>query len=224
MRTILLFLLSWAALPLAAVEPFLAPAVPSGSIEVNLHATEVVTANTPVVAGFGVPFPRGSITSAGLANLRVLSGGIEIPAFVIQLTPWRHRSNAAIDGQSVRVALVQVEVTFPNPALPRTIVVEWGGPARTMNRPTRALRATTWHQVTSGTFVAADNVFEPNVLAQLPADWLSQGTVRANRTLPFDPSNLPARDNPAAMDAIATWPGTQEAERALKNNFYTVIN
>ena len=65
----------------------------------------------------------------------------------------------------------------------------------------------------AGEFVAVDNVFEPNVLAQLPADWLSRGTLRTNRTVPFDASNGAARDDPAAMDAITTWPGTQEAER-----------
>lgn len=224
MRSFLLVLLSLFAAPLAAVESFHASPVTGGSIEVNLHATEVVSANTAVVASFGVPFPRGSITAGGLANLRVLSAGIEVPAYVIELTPWRHRSNAAIDGQSVRIALVQVEVSFPNTAQPKTIVVEWGGPARTLNRPTRALRATTWHQVTSGSFVAADNVFEPNVLAQLPAEWLSRGVLRSNRSLPFDASNSAARDNPTTMDATPSWPGTQEAERALKNNFYTTIN
>jgi hypothetical protein len=224
MKSMLFNLMLLVAAPLAAVEPFHAPAVPSGSIDVVLHATETVTANTPVVASFGVPFPRGSISASALANLRVLSSGVEIPAYVIALTPWRHRSNVAIDGQSVRVTLVQVEVSFANTAQPKTIVVEWGGPVRTLNRPARALRATTWHQVTSGSFVAADNVFEPNVLAQLPPAWLSQGVLRATRALPFDASNTAVRDDPAAMDAITTWPGTQEAERALKNNFYTVIN
>lgn len=207
-----------------AVEPFLAPAVPAGSIEVDLHATEVVVANTPTVASFGVPFPRGSITAAGLSTLRVLDGGVEIPAYVLQLTPWRHRSDAGIDGQSVRVALVQVEVSFPNTANARRITVEWGSTARTLNRPARALRATTWHQVTSGSFVSGDNVFEPNVYATLPATWLSRGVLRPTRSVPV-PADLPAtRDDPAAMDAIETWPGYTEADRALKNNFYTVIN
>jgi hypothetical protein len=212
------------AMPLAAAEPFLAPAVPAGSVDVTLHATEAVAPNAATIASFGVPFPRGSITPAQLANLRVLSGGVEVPAHVTMIAPWRHRSNAAIDGQSVRVALVQAEVVFADVAEPRMLTVQWGGPARTLNRPTRALRATTWHLVTSGSFVAADNVFEPNVIAVLPAEWLSRGALRGTRALPFDPSNGPARDSPAAMDAIATWPGTQEAERALKNNFYTIIN
>lgn len=209
---------------LAAVSPFIAPPVSSGSIAVDLNATGAVSANTPVVASFGIPFPRGSITTAGLAQLRVLDGGVEIPAYVEALTPWRHRSNPAIDGQSLRVVLVQVEVVFANPAQPKRIDVSFGGAPRTLNRPTRATRASTWAPVSSGSFVAADNVLEPMVYATLPAAWLAQGVLRHTRALAFDASNGPARDNPATMDATLTWPGTQEAERALKNNFYTVIN
>ena len=208
----------------AAVEPFHAPAVTSGTLAVDLHATAAVNANTPVVVSFGIPFPRGSITAAGLTQLRVLDGANEIPAYVEALTPWRHRSNPAIDGQSLRVVLVQVEVSFANPALPKRIDVQFGGPSRTLNRPARATRASTWAAVTSGSFVPADNVQEPMVFATLPAAWLAHGALRHTRTLPFDASNGPGRDTPAAMDAVATWPGTQEAERALKNNFYTVIN
>lgn len=208
----------------AAVTPFHAPAVGSGTIAVDLHATAAVAAGTPVVASFGVPFPRGSITAAGLTQVRVLDGGSEIPAYVEALTPWRHRSNAGIDGQSLRVVLVQVEVVFANPALPKRIDVSFGGAPRTLSRPTRATRASTWAAVTSGSFVPADNVLEPMVYATLPAAWLAQGVLRHNRALPFDASNGPGRDDPATMDATLTWPGTQEAERALKNNFYTVIN
>lgn len=47
--------------PVVAVEAFFAAPVPAGSVAVDLHATEVVTVNTPVVASFGVPFSRGSI-------------------------------------------------------------------------------------------------------------------------------------------------------------------
>lgn len=214
-------LLSCAA---TSVEPFFAAPLPTGSIAVDLHATEVVTANTPVVASFGVPFPRGSITTAQLSTLRVLDNGAEMPAYVQSLTPWRHRSDAGIDGQSVRVALVQVEVAFANPGLPKRIVVEWGGPARTLNRPTRALRATTWHPVASGSFVAADNVLEPDVYASLPAAWLSRGALRTSQALPFAANHPATRDDPATNDAIATWPGFTEADHALKNGLYTVVN
>lgn len=209
---------------MAAVAPFHAPAVTSGTIAVDLHATAAVNANTPVVASFGVPFPRGSITTPGLAQVRVLEGGNEIAAHVVALTPWRHRSNPGIDGQSLRVVLVQVEVSFANPMVPKRIEVVFGGAPRLLSRPTRATRATTWAPATTGSFGSSDNVFEPMVYATLPAAWLAQGVLRQTRSLPFDPSNGPVRDDPAAMKAMLAWPGTQEAERALKNNFYTVIN
>ena len=209
---------------LAAVAPFHAPAVASGNIAVDLHATTAVAAGTPVVASFGIPFPRGSINSAGLAQVRVLDGGNEIAAYVEALTPWRHRSNPAIDGQSLRVLLLQVEVSFANPALPKRIDVQFGGPPRTLHRPTRATRASTWAAVSSGSFLPADNVLEPMVYATLPPAWLAQGVLRHTRALPFDASNSAARDDPATIDGVLTWPGTQEAERALKNNFYTVVN
>ncbi len=209
-RRLLLVMLLIATLPALAVESFIAPPQTSGSIAVQLHATAAVSANTPVVASFGVPFPRGSITQASLSQLRVRDGGTEIAAYVEGLTPWRHRSSAAVDGQSLRVVLIQVEVSFANPSQAKSIVVEFGGAPRTLSRPQRATRASTWAAVTSGSFVAADNVFEPLVYATLPASWLSRGVLRHTQSLTFDASNTAARDSPAAMDAIATWPGTQE--------------
>ena len=103
-------------------------------------------------------------------------------------------------------------------------MIDFGGAPRTRNRLQRATRASTWAAVTSGSFVATDNVFEPMVYATLPASWMSRGVLRHTRSLPFDASNSTARDDAATMDAIATWPGAQEAARALKNNLYTVIN
>lgn len=204
--------------------PYFASAPSAGQIDVDLHASEGVAANTPVIASFGVPFPRGTLSLAALSQIRVLDQGVEIPAYVEGLTPWRHRSNAAIDGQSWRVVLVQVEISFANPAQSKRLSVSYGQSPRTLSRPSRLGRASTFAAVSSGSFVAGDNVQEPRVQATLPASWLSLGTLRASRTLPFDPGNTPARDNPADMDAILSWPGTQEAERAMKNNFYTVIN
>lgn len=206
-----------------AAEPFFAPPLPAAAVAVDLHAMSAV-ANQPVVASFGVPLPRGSLASGAVNTVRVLDGGNEIAAYVEALTPWRHRSNPAIDGASVRVVLVQVEVTFADTSVPKRIVVEYGGAARTLNRPARATRSSTWGPAVGGSFVAADNVQEPRVIATLPAAWLAQGTLRPTQTLPFDASNGATRDDPQTMDNIATWPGTQEAERAMKNNFFTTIN
>ena len=172
-----------------------------------------------------MPFPRASLTAAQLASVRVLRNGSEVAAYVDQLTPWRHRSNAGIDGQSVRIARIQIEhvtgAAYPNAD---SLTLEWGGAARTLNRPVLLDPRTSWHTVNSGSFVSADNVQEPDVYAVLPRAWLAHGVLRGVRTTAFDPTNTNQRDDPAAMRAIANWPGTQEAERALKNNFYTAIN
>jgi hypothetical protein len=211
--------------PAVAIEPFIAPAVTQGEIEVRLHATEGLAVGTTRLVTFGMPFPRGSLNDAGLSTVRVLRNGNEIPAFVESLTPWRHRSNAAIDGQSVRVARIQISHTiatvFPGNDL---ITVQWGGVPRSMNVASLTDPRTAWHQVTTGRFVAADNVFEPDVYAVLPRNWLSRGLLKSSRSTPFDLGNTEPRDSPAANDAIAHWPEFQEAERAFKNNFYTSTN
>lgn len=219
-----LFLLWLLAAPAFAIEPFFAPAVPQGSIDVRLHPTEVVASGVPTLVTFGLPFPRGSITTAGLATVRVTRNGLELPAHVSELTPWRHRTNAVIDGQSVRVARIQLSYAFASgfPAN-EAIVVSWGGTPRALDVPGLQDARVAWHQVTSGSFVAADNVFEPDVYAVLPRDWLVRGVLKSSRSTPFDATNTDARDSAAANDAIAHWPETQEAERAHKNNFYTVI-
>jgi hypothetical protein len=225
MRWFAALLLCLVAASAAAIEPFHAPAVPAGSVDVRLHPTEGVPTGTPVLVTFGLPLPRGSLTAAQLNTVRVLRAGQEIPAHVVELTPWRHRSNSVFDGTSVRVARIQIRhafgVAFPNS---ETITVSWGGAPRAQNVAIYTDARTAWHTVTSGSFVAADGVMEPDVFAVLPADWLVRGTLKSSRSTPFDPTNGEARDNPATNDAIATWPDYQEAERALKNNFYSVIN
>ena len=124
-----------------------------------------------------MPFTRGSVSQSQLSQVRVLKNGVEIPAFVEQLTPWRSIDDPSIDGQSVRVARIQIPYTFA--ALnPETITVQWGGPARTLNRATLQDPRLEWHTVTSGTFVAADNVEEPDVLPVLPKELPGQGHAR----------------------------------------------
>ncbi|BCU75892.1 Ig-like domain-containing protein [Luteolibacter sp. LG18] len=224
LRALIVFLLL-AAVGRGQLPPFHAPAQATGSMEVTLRPMENVMPGTSRLVTFGVPFPRGSITAAQLSTLRVLRNGVEIPAFVEQLTPWRHLTNSAIDGQSVRVARVQIHHSFAA-AYPagETITVEWGGAARTQNVAALADPQGGWHLVTSGTFVAADGVMEPDVYALLPKAVLSQGVLGLRRTEPFKDSIPETRDAPEAMDAIEHWPGYEEADRSFKNNFYTNIN
>src|SRR6185369_12709718 len=106
---------------------FFSPAEPSGSVDVRLVPLGNVTAGNQEVVTFGVPFTRGSVTQSQLSNLRVLHNGVEIPAFVEQLTPWRSIDDAGIDGQSVRVARIQIPYTFAS-LNAESISVQWGGP------------------------------------------------------------------------------------------------
>lgn len=207
------------------VLPFFAPAQPAGSLAVKLFPMENVVPGVPTLVTFGVPFTRGSLTPAGLATVRVLAGGAEVPAHVELLTPWRHLSDPAVDGQSVRVARVQIRHTFAvaSPEF-ETLAVEWGGPARTLDVPTLADPLTGWHPVTGGTFAAADGISEPDVYAVLPKAVLAQGVLSLRRTEPFADGITETRDDPAVTDATEHWPGYEEADRSFKNNFYTSIN
>ncbi len=226
MLTRLLLLIIVLAAPLAAQVPsFHAPAQPSGSITVTLCPMENVTPGSARLVTFGVPFPRGSITAAGLGTLRVLVGGNEVPAYVEQQTPWRHLTNASLDGTSVRVARVQISHTFAvSYPQTETITIEWGGAARTQNVLTLTDPRTGWHAVTSGTFDAADGIQEPDVYALLPKQTLAQGALSLRRSEPFAAHITETRDDPAVMDATEHWPGYEEADRAFKNFFYTSIN
>jgi hypothetical protein len=209
----------------AAVEPFFAPAQPAGSIAVKLYPTETVAPGVPVLVTFGVPFTRGSLTAERLATVRVLRDGVEVPAFVEQLTPWRHARDARLDGTSVRVARVQITYSF-SASFPtsETITVEWGGRARARSVSTLVDPRSAWHLVTSGSFAAEDGVFEPDVYTVLPGDHLGQGALRAMRMLALDASVPQEREDPEAIGAVGHWPGYVELDRASKNNFFTVLN
>jgi hypothetical protein len=218
------FVSIFAAATAFAAEPFLAPAEPSGSIVVRLYPTENVAPGTPRLVTFGVPFPRGSVTIAGLAKVRVLRGGSEIPAWVEQLTPWRHTTNPAVDGQSVRVARIQLQYSF-SVSYPgfETVTVEWGLTNRGQSLSFANPR-TGWHLVTTGSYLAADGVSEPDVYAVLPADHLAKGALKLTRMDPFDPGIGEGRDDPFAMDAVAHWPDYEEQQHAAKNNSFTLVN
>ncbi len=208
-----------------AVDLFFAPPEPSGSVQVRLCPTEGVGAGSTQLVTLGFPFPRGSVTAAGLSTVRVLKGGVEVPSFVEVLTPWRHLYDASIDGASVRVARVQFRNTFAA-GFPtsETVTLEWGVAARAQSLPALTDPRTAWHPVTSGTFSAADGVMEPNVFAVLPKAQLVKGILKPGRMTSFVDSIAETRDDPATIDATEHWPGFEERDRAQKNNFYSLIN
>lgn len=209
----------------AAVQPFFAASQSSGSITVQLHPTENVETGVSTLVTFGVPFTRGSVTPANLSKVRVMKGGVEIPAYVEMQTPWRHITNSSLDGASVRVARIQIHNTFavsyPNS---EAITVEWGTTTRAQNVSTFEDPKTAWHQVATGTFALADNVYEPDVYAVLPRTVLSGGVLNPLRMTPINSSFPVTREDPWAMDATEHWSGFDEADHAFNNNFYTVIN
>jgi hypothetical protein len=224
MRAIaLLLLVLGIAAPSRAAEPFFADAVPTGSLEVRLVPGPAVRAGEPVLVTFGLPLPRGSVTVADLERVRVLAGKRELPAYVDALTPWRHRRDAARDGTSVRVARVQFRHSFGKVA-PETVTVQWGGDLRARRVEALADPRSGWRAVDGGSFFAADGISEPDVYAVLPAHWLARGLLKPSPSTPLHASITEARDDPAAIDAVAHWDGLQEAERAFKNNFHAVIN
>ncbi len=207
-------------------KPFMAPAEAFGVVDVRLHPVEGVPAGVSQLVTFGVPLPRGSITQAGLSKLRVLDAkGIEIPAFVEQLTPWRHATNTALDNTSVRVARVQIRYAFaagyPNS---EAIRVEWGYRDRVQSVATLENPRNGWQPVTSGSFVAGDGVSEPKVYAVLPSSTLSKGLLKLGPMRPFAPQILATRDDPATMDATELYPEYTEQMYGAKNFFYAHIN
>lgn len=224
MRLILAVALSFAPM-LFAIEPFHTPAQSSGSVTVRLHPIDGLAPGSPRLVTFGMPFPRGSVTQAQLSQVRVLSGTTEIAAFVEQLTPWRHVTNAGLDGASVRVARIQFNYTFtvsyPNA---EDIILEWGQNNRTSSLPSLTNPRNGWQQVSTAPWVAGDNVWEPQVYAVLPKSWTCNGALTARRMDPLDNGVSATRENPATNDGIATWPGYTERDHAQHNNFFSIIN
>jgi hypothetical protein len=207
-------------------KPLMAAAETFGVVDVRLHPIEGVAAGTSQLVTFGIPFPRDSITAAGLSKLRVLNArGVEIPAYVEQLTPWRHINNAALDGTSVRVARVQIRYTFtatyPNF---ETVRVDWGYNNRTQSLASLENPRNGWQPVTTGSFIAGDGVSEPKVYAVLPSATLSKGLLKLGPMRPFAQEILAARDDPATMDATEHYPAYTEQMYASKNFFYAHIN
>ena len=134
---------------LMATTPFDVPVESSGSTAVTLYPIEAVAPGASTRVSFGVPFAKGFVTD--LSTVRLLGpGGAEVPVFLKLLTPWRDLSNGT-DLSSVRSALVQLDVSFPDSdgdgdADPLTYTVQWGISARSLfivgQRPIQILSVT----------------------------------------------------------------------------------
>lgn len=223
---VLFFAAAMSVFSIVGASPFNAPSVPEGELVIKVHPTEGWGSGTTSIVTFGMPFPRGSVRAEDLPRIRLLNAQRqEVPVYVEALTPWRHAVDQSKNGTSVRVVRMQFQHS-PNVSHPNfeTFYVEWGRNARTANRTNLVDPRNSWHLVTSGSFLAADNVREPNVFAVLPAQWLARGLLRVGQMQPFDAEVSDARDSPTVMDATAHYPGYREQQYAMKNFFYTAIN
>lgn len=220
MRTIALF--AFLVGGLSAAE-FFAPAQPSGSVALSICPTEGITGSKLVT--FGMPFTRGSVTEAQLANVRLMTGTTEVPAFVESLTPWRHFTDTAIDGQSVRVARVQFTwtITAAFPACD-TATLEWGGQARTQDIATLTDPRTAWHSVVDVRWGTTSQVSEPDVFVLLPKAHLVKGALNFQHGVPFDDSISETRDDPQTIkDGDAAASVEKRWQYYWKNNFFSHI-
>ncbi|MHB9029891.1 MAG: hypothetical protein ACYC9O_14075 [Candidatus Latescibacterota bacterium] len=218
--------LAFSNLAAGAVEPFFAPKQEKGGISVKLYPTENVKSGSPVLITFGMPFPRGSLTARELSTVRVLdSRGVEIPAYIDQLTPWRSIGGSGTEASPVRVARIQFMHTFTT-VFPgcETVAIEWGMSRRAKHRPDLAPPRTAWHLADRGSFSAADSVHEPDVYAVLPKEYLCQGMIRPARMLPLAESVPENREDPAALRQLAAASGYAVQDHAQHNFFFSIID
>ena len=155
------------------------PDVPGeGSVLITLHPGPAATIGSPTVVSFGAPFPRGALADAG--ELRASAGGEELPIHASETLRWYVFPGRDDVDESVRAAMVSIEVTFAERA-PVEIELEYGA------APARSLAALAdpradWVDVGDGEYPAG-TASEPPVYVTFPPDWLSACLLRT-RTLP----------------------------------------
>lgn len=172
----------------AAPDPYPAPRA-AGTVEVAVNCS--AGAGDGQLLGFGMPFPRGFLTDASKLRLETPEGR-EVAADVVELARWRHFSDAAIDGKSIRAALVAFTHDCAR-APAAQYLVRWG-PSRTLAAGTGITPANvaerTWgpqaepspleHPQTDNYAIdpSAAPVREPRAWVGLPAAWLMQSNLR----------------------------------------------
>ena len=148
------------------------PPIPGATtLVVELTPTASVTVGQPTRVALGVPLPMGMITDLSALWVTPAGGGADLPLYREVLAPWR----PPVGDASVRVALLQFDVTFSALA-PMSVELNID-PAQShpATIATRASWANLSRLVADGedpSFVGADQVREPKVLAALPARWM----------------------------------------------------
>jgi hypothetical protein len=151
----------------------------SGQVAVTLHPGPGAAVGSPTVVSFGAPFPPGALTNAGaLAAFDV--GGAELKIHSAEILPWRAwpgRDGAVVE--SVRSAMVSVEVTFPERA-PLAITLKYGARAHAALAEPAEPQAD-WVAVTDGEYPDG-TVREPRVYATFSPEWLGDCQLRTRTT------------------------------------------
>ncbi|HLU68794.1 MAG TPA: hypothetical protein VKZ63_21080 [Kofleriaceae bacterium] len=147
-----------------------------GVVSVVLHPGPSIATGEPVVVSFGAPFPPGAVSDAGLLSARL--GEQELAIHAEALLPWRAWPGRADATESIRAAMISVEVTFAERA-PLEIELAYGeAPGATLPAPADPRAG--WVAVNDGEFPSS--VREPAVYAAFPPAWLSDCLLRSRAT------------------------------------------
>ena len=160
----------------------------SGNITVTATCSEGTSG--PQWASFGMPFPRGVLSDPTQVLVKSVTGE-ELPADAIELARWRHFTDAAIDGASIRSVLITFAVACKEVGN-QDFVVEWGQPRRlpANSGVTPFNLGTRWRAQAppqTGEHPAVDNyssdpaappVQEPAVWVTIPGAWLMRQNLR----------------------------------------------
>lgn len=182
------FVLLSATAAVASPEPYVAPQA-TGTVEVTVHCAAGGSDSQAI--GFGLPLPRGFVADASRLRLETPDGR-EVAADVLELARWRHFSDAAVDGKSLRAVLIAFTHDCARAAT-APYLVRWGQ-ARTLTAATGITPANvaerTWgpqaepspleHPQTDNYAIdtTAAAVREPRAWVGLPAAWLMQSNLR----------------------------------------------
>ncbi len=152
-----------------------------------LHPQAECPLGTKVVVSFGMPFPKGFITSSDLNDIVIKdSSGEKIATYIEAILPWRNITIGK-DDDSIRSALVQFEYIFESTDSPVGITIEietarWNTntAAAFQKLPVRE----SWVLVNDDLYPSEYGVYEPVVYVTLPPVWLGKCQIKS-KVLPF---------------------------------------
>ena len=149
---------------------------PEGSdpIAITLHANDRSLPGTVAVVAFGVPFPRG-VQSSIDGLVLVDEQGLEVPATITELVPWRSLAAEDATAGSVRSALVRALVQFPRSGAKELVLLRNAEQTLPLDAPPDA--TANWKPVTEADYPLA--IEEPPVYATFEPEWLGISALRS---------------------------------------------